>query len=83
MAGSSGGPVGARRPHRIGPHPVLAALPALPLIVWVIVFIMVPMGTMAVFSLWRYHNFDLEPVWNLFDLTPQGRPPDWEEQLRY
>ena len=65
MAGSSGGPVGARRPHRIGPHPVLAALPALPLIVWVIVFIMVPMGTMAVFSLWRYHNFDLEPVWNL------------------
>jgi len=23
------------------------------------------MGTMAVFSLWRYHNFDLEPVWNL------------------
>jgi len=25
----------------------------------------------------------LEPLWNLFDLTPEGRPTDWEEQLRY
>jgi hypothetical protein len=24
----------------------------------------------------------LEPVWNLFDLTPEGRP-DWDEQLVY
>ena len=24
----------------------------------------------------------LEPVWNLFDLTPEGRP-DWDEQLSY
>ena len=29
------------------------------------------------------HVGTLEPLWNLFDLTPQGRPPDWEEQLRY
>ncbi len=25
----------------------------------------------------------LEPLWNLFDLTPEGRPMDWEEQLSY
>lgn len=25
----------------------------------------------------------LEPLWNLFDLTPEGRPTDWEEQLSY
>ena len=25
----------------------------------------------------------LEPVWNLFDLTPEGRPGDWDEQLSY
>jgi ABC-type spermidine/putrescine transport system permease subunit I len=62
---ASAGEAGARRPARVGPHPALAALPALPLIAWVVVFIMVPMGTMAVFSFWRYHNFDLEPVWNL------------------
>ena len=24
-----------------------------------------------------------EPLWNLFDLTPEGRPTNWEEQLRY
>ena len=24
----------------------------------------------------------LEPLWNLFDLTPEGRP-DWDEQLDY
>ena len=47
------------------PRGVLAVLPALPLMAWVVLFILVPMGTMAVFSLWRYHNFDLEPVWNL------------------
>jgi predicted dithiol-disulfide oxidoreductase (DUF899 family) len=29
------------------------------------------------------HVGTLEPVWNLFDLTPEGRPPDWDEQLRY
>jgi len=23
----------------------------------------------------------LEPLWNLFDLTPEGRPTDWDEQL--
>jgi predicted dithiol-disulfide oxidoreductase (DUF899 family) len=28
------------------------------------------------------HVGTLEPVWNLFDLTPEGRP-DWDEQLRY
>jgi predicted dithiol-disulfide oxidoreductase (DUF899 family) len=25
----------------------------------------------------------LEPVWNLFDLTPEGRDPTWDEQLDY
>jgi predicted dithiol-disulfide oxidoreductase (DUF899 family) len=29
------------------------------------------------------HVGALEPLWNLFDLTPEGRPPDWEEQLSY
>jgi predicted dithiol-disulfide oxidoreductase (DUF899 family) len=25
----------------------------------------------------------LEPLWNLFDLTREGRPPDWDEQHAY
>jgi len=29
------------------------------------------------------HVGTLEPLWNLFDLTPSGRPPDWYEQLSY
>ena len=29
------------------------------------------------------HVGTLEPVWNLFDLTPEGRPSDWDEQLNY
>jgi predicted dithiol-disulfide oxidoreductase (DUF899 family) len=29
------------------------------------------------------HVSTLEPVWNLFDLTPEGRPPHWDEQLSY
>ena len=29
------------------------------------------------------HVGTLEPVWNLFDLTPEGRPNGWDEQLRY
>jgi predicted dithiol-disulfide oxidoreductase (DUF899 family) len=29
------------------------------------------------------HVGTLEPLWNFFDLTPEGRPPDWEEQLSY
>jgi predicted dithiol-disulfide oxidoreductase (DUF899 family) len=29
------------------------------------------------------HLGTLEPVWNLFDLTPEGRPTDWDEQLSY
>jgi predicted dithiol-disulfide oxidoreductase (DUF899 family) len=28
------------------------------------------------------HVGTLEPVWNLFDLTPEGRP-NWDEQLQY
>jgi predicted dithiol-disulfide oxidoreductase (DUF899 family) len=31
---------------------------------------------------WR-HVGTLEPLWNLLDLTPEGRPADWDEQLRY
>jgi predicted dithiol-disulfide oxidoreductase (DUF899 family) len=33
--------------------------------------------------LYARHVGTLEPLWNLFDLTPEGRPPDWEEQLSY
>jgi predicted dithiol-disulfide oxidoreductase (DUF899 family) len=29
------------------------------------------------------HVGTLEPLWNLFDLTPEGRPADWDEQLHY
>jgi predicted dithiol-disulfide oxidoreductase (DUF899 family) len=29
------------------------------------------------------HVGTLEPLWNLFDLTPEGRPGDWTEQLSY
>jgi predicted dithiol-disulfide oxidoreductase (DUF899 family) len=29
------------------------------------------------------HVGTLEPLWNLFDLTPQGRPENWWEQLSY
>jgi predicted dithiol-disulfide oxidoreductase (DUF899 family) len=29
------------------------------------------------------HVGTLEPVWNLFDLLPEGRPADWDEQLSY
>jgi predicted dithiol-disulfide oxidoreductase (DUF899 family) len=29
------------------------------------------------------HVGTLEPVWNLFDLTREGRPIDWDEQLSY
>lgn len=29
------------------------------------------------------HNGTLEPLWNIFDLTPEGRPSDWHEQLDY
>jgi predicted dithiol-disulfide oxidoreductase (DUF899 family) len=29
------------------------------------------------------HVGTLEPLWNLFDLTREGRPPDWDEQLSY
>jgi predicted dithiol-disulfide oxidoreductase (DUF899 family) len=29
------------------------------------------------------HVATLEPLWNLFDLTPDGRPSDWHEQLAY
>lgn len=29
------------------------------------------------------HNGTLEPMWNLLDLTPEGRREDWDEQLDY
>jgi predicted dithiol-disulfide oxidoreductase (DUF899 family) len=29
------------------------------------------------------HVGPIEPVWNLFDLTPEGRGADWDEQLSY
>jgi predicted dithiol-disulfide oxidoreductase (DUF899 family) len=29
------------------------------------------------------HVGTLEPLWNLFDLTPEGRPRDWFEQFSY
>jgi predicted dithiol-disulfide oxidoreductase (DUF899 family) len=29
------------------------------------------------------HMGTLEPLWNIFDLTREGRPADWHEQLSY
>jgi predicted dithiol-disulfide oxidoreductase (DUF899 family) len=29
------------------------------------------------------HVGTLEPAWNMFDFTPEGRPTDWDEQLSY
>lgn len=29
------------------------------------------------------HVGTLEPLWNFFDLTPEGRPADWDEQISY
>jgi predicted dithiol-disulfide oxidoreductase (DUF899 family) len=29
------------------------------------------------------HTGTIEPLWNIFDLTPEGRPSDWQEQLHY
>jgi predicted dithiol-disulfide oxidoreductase (DUF899 family) len=29
------------------------------------------------------HVGTLEPLWNLLDLTPEGRPSDWDEQFSY
>jgi predicted dithiol-disulfide oxidoreductase (DUF899 family) len=29
------------------------------------------------------HVGTLEPLWNIFDLTPDGRGTDWDEQIRY
>jgi predicted dithiol-disulfide oxidoreductase (DUF899 family) len=29
------------------------------------------------------HVGTIEPVWNIFDLTPEGRRSDWDEQLLY
>jgi predicted dithiol-disulfide oxidoreductase (DUF899 family) len=29
------------------------------------------------------HVGTLEPVWNVLDLTPEGRPTEWDEQLSY
>jgi predicted dithiol-disulfide oxidoreductase (DUF899 family) len=29
------------------------------------------------------HVGTLEPLWNLFDFVPEGRPDDWDEQLSY
>jgi putative spermidine/putrescine transport system permease protein len=59
-------PVAVALPEGSGrPRALLGMIPALPVMTWVGLFIVVPMLIMAVFSLWRYHNFDLEPVWNL------------------
>jgi predicted dithiol-disulfide oxidoreductase (DUF899 family) len=29
------------------------------------------------------HVGTIEPLWNIFDLTPEGRPSGWDEQLQY
>jgi predicted dithiol-disulfide oxidoreductase (DUF899 family) len=29
------------------------------------------------------HVGTIEPLWNLLDFTPEGRPPDWHEQFSY
>ena len=30
-----------------------------------------------------HHVGTIEPLWNIFDLTPEGRQSDWDEQLAY
>jgi predicted dithiol-disulfide oxidoreductase (DUF899 family) len=30
-----------------------------------------------------HHVGTIEPLWNLFDLTPEGRATDWDGQLSY
>ncbi len=29
------------------------------------------------------HLGTLEPIWHMLDLTPEGRPQEWDEQLNY
>ena len=29
------------------------------------------------------HTGTIEPLWNILDLTPEGRPSDWNEQMQY
>jgi predicted dithiol-disulfide oxidoreductase (DUF899 family) len=29
------------------------------------------------------HNGTIEQLWNIFDLTPEGRPTTWHEQISY
>jgi predicted dithiol-disulfide oxidoreductase (DUF899 family) len=29
------------------------------------------------------HAGTIEPLWNMMDLTREGRPSDWQEQLQY
>jgi predicted dithiol-disulfide oxidoreductase (DUF899 family) len=29
------------------------------------------------------HNGTIEQIWNIFDLTPEGRPTQWHEQIAY
>jgi predicted dithiol-disulfide oxidoreductase (DUF899 family) len=29
------------------------------------------------------HNGTIEQIWNIFDLTPEGRPTQWHEQITY
>jgi predicted dithiol-disulfide oxidoreductase (DUF899 family) len=29
------------------------------------------------------HLGTIEPLWTMLDLTPEGRAPEWDEQLEY
>jgi ABC-type spermidine/putrescine transport system permease subunit I len=39
--------------------------PALPIMLWVLAFVFVPMGIMGAYSLWKYQNFEMVREWTL------------------
>jgi ABC-type spermidine/putrescine transport system permease subunit II len=44
---------------------VLRGAPALPLLSWAMLFILLPGIIMLVYSFWKYRNFNMYPEWNL------------------
>lgn len=47
------------------PAQVVRGAPALPLLSWAVIFILVPGVIMLVYSFWKYRNFNMYPEWNL------------------
>ena len=40
-------------------------LPAFPVMLWIIMFVFIPMGIMGVYSFWTYSDFDMLPIWTI------------------